>query len=501
MAAIHEVKLTALVTTPEKPSQKTEPVTDPDADADADADRGWQTRRWTRLSTYPAGHVHTRRGASGLHDMSRSKSDSRTGGPPSDAWREHVLRWQFLLIVFFVPCCLLVILALALRPHASVLLALGLGWCVAMLAGFTRRLPYRLRAWLLVGILLVVAMGGYVAGGFVSGPALAWGLAVVTAGLCLGWRAMAQTVVMGTLGVAVIAWARVSGSLPPIVTSNILPTEPDAWLRTSLSAVMLITITGVSVMLVVDHLERTIERLRVAELRRLEAQQAAAHALKVEAIGCLAAGVAHDFNNLLTIVDTTASLLLEKLPGGSPEREEVQAMHEVVERGSALTRQLLSFARKTDGEILAFDANQRLRALASMLQRLCPPGVHTRLALCGEALPVKMDPSQLEQIVLNLVVNARDAMPSGGEVTIETAVEGQDLRLVVADKGQGMDEATRARALEPFFTTKPMGRGTGLGLWIVHQIARDAGGDLEIASAPGQGTRVAIHLPLAAPSS
>jgi signal transduction histidine kinase/CheY-like chemotaxis protein len=243
--------------------------------------------------------------------------------------------------------------------------------------------------------------------------------------------------------------------------------------------------------------------LDVTEQRQLEEQVRAAQ--RLETVGLLAGGVAHDFNNLLTIVRMNADRMQRRLPAGAEGRRELEMMLDAVSRGAALTRQLLLFSRRQVTRREKVSVNDVLSALEPLLRRLVGEPVQLGLELdlgCG---PVEMDPSQLEQIVMNLAVNARDAMPDGGVLRIATRplspAEGDGVAIQVIDSGQGMDAATRARAFEPFFTTKPPGQGSGLGLATVYGIAKQAGGAVAIDSAVGRGTCIEVRLPAASPGA
>ncbi len=235
----------------------------------------------------------------------------------------------------------------------------------------------------------------------------------------------------------------------------------------------------------------------IGEQRRQE--HALRQAQKMEAVGQLAGGVAHDFNNLLTVILNCGESLADTLPEGDERREEAQEIVQASQRAARLTRQLLAFSRRQVMEARNVDLNAVVRDMSVMLRRLV--GDHVRLAeqLDEHLPPVFVDASQFEQVVVNLVVNARDAMPRGGTITIRTVdeqVNGQRMAVLeVHDTGDGMDDATKARIFEPFFTTKEMGHGTGLGLAMVAGIAAQSNGEITVDSTPGRGTTFRLQLP------
>ena len=235
------------------------------------------------------------------------------------------------------------------------------------------------------------------------------------------------------------------------------------------------------------------------------------HSQKMEAIGRLAGGLAHDFNNLLGIVTACSELLRSRISG--PENTEyLDNIREAAKRGAALTRQLLAFSRRQPVQRQLLDLNQRLKEVRKLLGPLMGDDVELVDLPRSATAIVEADPGQIDQIILNLAVNARDAMPRGGKLIIETGVfdfdeafarehpgmnAGRYAMLAISDNGIGMDEATRSRVFEPFFTTKEMGKGTGLGLATVYGIVQQSGGQVWVYSEVGHGTTFKIYLPSA----
>ena len=247
----------------------------------------------------------------------------------------------------------------------------------------------------------------------------------------------------------------------------------------------------------------------ISDRVRLEDQLRQAQ--KMEAVGRLAGGIAHDFNNLLTAIRGNAELMSHRVKHDPPMAAEVDEILHAADRAASLTRQLLAFSRKQVLQPIALDINEIVGGVARMARRLIGTDVQLRLELGEPVSQILADPAQVEQVLLNLIVNARDAMPSGGTILVGTSnarlgadapeivqagiAPGAFVMLAVSDDGIGMDQATQARIFEPFFTTKETGRGTGLGLSTVYGIIRQTGGAITVDSARGKGARFQVYLP------
>ena len=251
-----------------------------------------------------------------------------------------------------------------------------------------------------------------------------------------------------------------------------------------------------------------------AEADREELEAKLSQAQKMEAVGRLAGGMAHDFNNKLQTILGYVNLMLSELPASQTFREDLEMIREAASQSADLTRQLLAFARRQTITPRVIDLNEAIDGMLKMLQRLVGEGISVEWTPGRDVPPVRMDPSQVDQILANLIVNARDAIGSVGSIRLETsgvnlddsdcghmlgeqAISGRCVRLTVCDDGEGMDEEVLANIFEPFFTTKDRGKGTGLGLATVYGIVTQNGGCLNVDSQPGRGTTFRIYLPAA----
>jgi len=255
---------------------------------------------------------------------------------------------------------------------------------------------------------------------------------------------------------------------------------------------------------------REITERKRAEEQRDELQEQLLQSQKMQAVGVLAGGVAHDFNNILTTIVGNAQLALTTLRKDDPLAGDLQEIKRAADKGAGLTRQLLIFSRKETLRAEVLSLNDIVENLEKMLRRLIGEDMKLQLNLSTNLTPVKADPGQIEQVIMNLVVNAREAMPQGGTIVIETANTALDKKyaethaevkpgryamLKVTDFGCGMDKKTQSHMFEPFFTTKERGKGTGLGLSTVYGIIKQSGGDIQVLSSPGKGTTIKILLP------
>jgi CheY-like chemotaxis protein len=232
--------------------------------------------------------------------------------------------------------------------------------------------------------------------------------------------------------------------------------------------------------------------------RELEEQLRQAH--KMEAVGRLAGGIAHDFNNLLTVICGYSKMLLDRVPASDSWRQRLEQILNAANHASVLTRQLLAFSRQQAQQPRVVNVNRLLTNLEALLRPLIGEHISIETELDPGLSCIRVNPHQIEQVVMNLAANARDAMPNGGRFRIGTSMIEKRVRIVISDTGCGMDERTRERAFEPFFTTKGIGKGTGLGLSTVYGIVRQNQGEIYISSEPSQGTTFDLYFPPVADS-
>ncbi len=294
------------------------------------------------------------------------------------------------------------------------------------------------------------------------------------------------------------------GSLPPGGTEGLLISVTEGIVPVEIQ----VAVTEISEHRLAQFSYRDIRARKATELLLRERDDQLRQAQKMESLGRLAGGIAHDFNNLLTVILGQSSLMIARFKSRQESPEAAELIQSTAKRGADLTRQLLAFGRRQVLQPALLDVNRVIADVGPMLRRLIGEGIVLQVETSPALGRVRADRTQLEQVIINLVVNARDAMPDGGKLHIETdEIElgrdelrrepppGRWVRLIVRDSGMGMDAATRARIFEPFFTTKSQGRGTGLGLATVDGIVRQSGGYVQVESTVGTGTLFRVHLP------
>jgi signal transduction histidine kinase len=342
----------------------------------------------------------------------------------------------------------------------------------------------RIAAWLLLAAGTVAVTIPFLREGAGTPAASNFVIVLVMAALLVGWRGVLVLGVPFTLLVVGVQLAESRGLFHPHREQS------------SRGVFVLMQLVTLTVMLVVSN--RT---LVGASVRRKRLELQLYQAQRMEAIGRLAGGVAHDFNNLLTVILANATLLDRSLPATG--KDELFGIRTAANRGAELTKQLLLLSRKQGLEPTVLDLRTVILDLERLLRPVMPDGVRMEFELPKEPVLILADPSQISQVIMNLAINARDAMPAGGvlrfAVEVCNAGAGSRVRLTISDTGIGMDAATAEHVFEPFFTTKPEGLGTGLGLFTVQGIVTQSGGTVRVQSQPGLGSSFEVSLPLAKP--
>ncbi|HKU43455.1 MAG TPA: response regulator [Polyangiales bacterium] len=464
-----------------------------------------------------------------------ARAEATTDAPPaSDAegllsrWRERVLGGVIVTsLSMLVPAALIQGWQVqhGVRGAASgfwVVIAIGVA--LALLAVW--RAPYKLRAGVLVGFGFGALCEALFSEGFAPAQCLLICLLVAVSSLLFSLRVAGWVLGACAAAMAIAAWLFGSGLRSAVPSDHIDVAHPLNWLRVGMYTLLASATLAVASAYLIGKLRGTLRartklvaqlRAEVAEreraLRELERTQAQlVQAQKLEAVGQLAAGIAHDFNNTLSIVSLEADLLARNANGTALKRS-TEALQTAAERGKQLTRQLLSFSRPSGPRAqCSIDAARVFEECTAALRRLLPSEITFETDIGVGPLTLDLEPSELHQLVLNLGINARDAMVGGG--TLRLSIERRELDEVDAaalglppatyvllrckDSGSGMTPATLARIFEPFFSTKGPGRGTGLGLTNVWNIAKRAGGHVSVQSTIGSGTLFAVYLPLGA---
>jgi signal transduction histidine kinase/ActR/RegA family two-component response regulator len=335
-------------------------------------------------------------------------------------------------------------------------------------------------------------------------------------GLLLGRRAMVGVAAFCALAIGCVAWAMVTGRIPQPAPNDVSMGEPRTWLRSTAVAFLAISLFGGLMVALVERMERGLRlakqetlRREHAERERAEAELMALESKQLEVVGRLAAGVAHDFNNNLTAIIGSVELLKMDLPEGHESRSLADGILSASNRLAELTRQLLAYSRKARMVQAPIDLHVIVNEAVSLLRRSIDPNIVIVTELNAESSVVAADTALLQSAILNLLVNARDAMPDGGTLTVATtSIElthtsakglpvGACVVLEVIDSGRGISKEQMPHIFDPFFTTKPVGKGTGLGLAAVAGTVKAHGGSVEVNSDLDAGTAFRIYLPLA----
>jgi len=362
--------------------------------------------------------------------------------------------------------------------------------------GFGPTRDLRALLYLFLATAWVAACAAIAGTGPAPGTAVTLMLLVVFSGLFLGRAEIFRVSAVVLLTYAAFGVAFSNGWLSTTTTNLTDYTRPLVWLRLGVTQTALALLTSLAVRAHVSRTERAHAARIGADVARREAERALVQSQKLEVVGRLATGVAHDFNNLLSIVGGW-STALEKDATEQERREALEAIEAAVARAGELTRQLLNFARKDKPRPTLIDLVARCRDTAAALARILPRTIRVTVEADDDLPQVLADAGQVDQMLLNLAINARDAMPDGGALILRVMRVSERVVVQVKDTGVGMSEDVRARIFDPFFTTKQPGQGTGLGLATVFSIVAAHGGTIEAESEEGRGSTFSIALPVA----
>ncbi|HSC87206.1 MAG TPA: ATP-binding protein [Polyangiaceae bacterium] len=412
-------------------------------------------------------------------------------------WRERLsLRLVRGFAVVFALAGFLMVGTLEGRAK-PVLVVVAFGGCfVLAIPALTGWPSGRARTWCLIVPCLVASAASLALNGFLSAPGVILALTLMLSGVLLGRRTMWALGCCVVAGIVLIAWSMVTGRLA-------LPPEPNTslrsaavWLRTMGVSILATGLFGSLVVAVIDRMERGLSLARSEAARREVAERERAEALRLETVGRLAAGVAHDFNNILTAILGCAELLEGQLSADPHKQMLSRTIVESSRRAAQLTGQLLVYSRQAQLVIEPVDVHASIRRATNLLSRSTDPGLELVSSLAAEGHVVEADAAQLESALLNLLVNARDAMPAGGRLVVRTTSDEASIFIEIEDTGSGIADDALPRIFDPFFTTKPLGQGTGLGLAAVSGTVESLGGNVTVQTKLGKGTVFRIGLPL-----
>ncbi len=381
--------------------------------------------------------------------------------------------------------------------------------------GLARRMPYVARARALCGVIAVAAMAAWVLAGFVLDAAALHLLAVLLAALLLGRRAAVLMLLAESAALAGAAFGHLNHLLPTDPQIEAAGHSAQNWVTGGVLLTAATVMLGMGLTIVLGDVERArreavtlVERLareseaRLAEIRRREeTQRQLVAAQRRDGLALFAGGLAHDFNNLLTVVYAAFEQAQREVRPDGLAAEALAVGRSAADSTASLTRQLLAYSRGDPHGKVATDLGPLVRATTGIVRRLMPSNVEVRVQ-APHALPLVMcSPAQIQQVLLNLAINARDAMPEGGLVTITAGADDDAVELRVNDMGTGIDPAIAERIFEPLFSTKEAGKGTGLGLSVVATVVSDHGGTIAVRSSPGEGATFEVRLPRAPASA
>jgi len=452
-------------------------------------------------------------------------SEPRVTTSEDSSWRELLLRRLLVATTPIVGAAVLMALA-ATHDRNQLLIALLLPVLPLQAAGAIKTSwSFDVRASILIWPLVFAACLVYRLTGFKGNASLVAAAAVVLAGLLFGRRRMLLVLTILLLAPISMAVGTLAGLVHTDDLVDLSITSVKPWVRTTFVSIAIWSILGLAVTFVVQHIEsalaatqRSLLQLRLEQARREQAehlqrraQEAAVQGQKMEIVARLASGAAHDFNNLLGVVGGWAELALADAADSERTREAREEIHGALQQGRSLTSQLMALARPHQRVVTRIDMSLAAKTSVATLARVMPVGVALSFEARASAL-VEADATELQQLLFNLVLNARDALPNGGTIrvtcdiettTSSTSVAGAALApgrwatLRVEDSGAGIDIALRDKIFELFFTTKPVGLGTGLGLATVLRIAQHSGGGIALESEPGRGAAFTLYLPCA----
>jgi signal transduction histidine kinase/ActR/RegA family two-component response regulator len=436
------------------------------------------------------------------------------------AWR-HDLALKLirgLLVIFLASAAVIWLVMPSATGRSKLISGLLVAALVVSIPAITGRPRGNARSWLILVPALGMALSGYAFVGTLSGPGVSTTVTLMLAGLLLGRRAMITLTIVSALSAGCIAWAMVNGYIPAPHPRDVSMSSGVVWTR-SLSVTFVAIAFFCGLMLaVVTRMESSLRLARQETLRREYAERARAEAelmavesKQMEMVGRLAAGVAHDFNNHLTAIMGSAELLKLELPD-EVSRELPESILQASQRLAELTRQLLAYSRKARMLQAPTDLHVLVQEAVSLLRRSIDPNINVVTELNASQSVVVADAALLQSAILNLLVNARDAMSGGGTLTVATSSleltrssakgmpAGPCVALEVIDTGRGIPKPQLSQIFDPFFTTKPIGKGTGLGLAAVAGTVKAHGGSIEVNSDEGVGTVFRIYLPCADPA-